>query len=147
MPPHERLKRVREYFESDHYANVPADRISCEFFALLRHFLRQGAFTSRAKNEKRFNGFFYDVRFISTYAPYCDAMVVDTLMHRWATDPLINLPGRFGVRLFSRTNWGDFLGYLDEVERGMTEELKQALEWVHPASATMPDWSHALGKE
>ena len=44
-----------------------------------------------------------------------DAMVVDNLMYQWTTDPLIDLPKRFGVRLFSRRNWDDFLGYLGDI--------------------------------
>ena len=87
-----------------------------------------------------------DVRFISTYAPYCDAMVVDTVMHHLATDPLIDLPGRFGTKFFSRSNWQDFLIYLDTVGRNRTPELTKALEWVHPPNAKEPDWSGILKK-
>lgn len=136
-----RMQRIKAFFDSEHYANVPIDRISSEFFAFLRHMLRQGAFSSREKAEKRFKGFFYDMRFISTYAPYCDVMVVDTLMHRWATDPLINLPSRFGTRLFSRSNWNEFLAYLDEIERNLTRELEHALKLVHPPNTKSPNWS------
>ncbi len=142
----DRFRRIQAFFASDHYANVPLERISSEFFALLRHFLRQGAFVSRDKSEKRFKGFFYDVRFISTYAPYCDAMVVDALMHRWASDPLIDLPRRYGTRFFSRTNWHDFLAYLDEIENTADPLVMQALEWVHPPNATFPDWSQILAR-
>ena len=146
LPPPLRLQRIQAFFDSEHYANVPVERISSEIFALLRHMLRQGAFSSREKAEKRFKGFFYDVRFISTYARYCDAMVVDTLMHRWATDPLIDLPGRYGTRFFSRRNWNELLAYLDEIERNLDPELEQALEWVNPPNAKAPDWSGILSK-
>lgn len=146
LAPSLRMQRIKAFFDSEHYANVPIDRISSEFFALLRQMLRQGAFSSREKAEKRFKGFFYDVRFISAYVPYCDAMVVDTLMHRWATDPLINLPARFGTRLFSRSNWHEFLAYLDEIERGLDNELEHALELIHPPNAKSPDWSARLEK-
>lgn len=108
--------------------------------------VRRGAFVSREKALKRFKGFFFDVRFISTYAPYCDAMVVDTVMHRWATDPLIDLPGRFGTKLFSRANWQEFDRYLDDLARGRTPELRKALNWVHPPNAKIPDWSGILKK-
>ena len=82
---------------SEYYANVPEARIGSEFFALLRHRLRQGQYKNKEKNRDRFGGLFYDIRFISTYAPYCDAMVLDSLMYEWATDPLIDLPKRFGA--------------------------------------------------
>jgi len=141
-----RMQRIKAFLYSEHYANVPIDRISSEFFALLRQMLRHGAFSSRERAEKRFKGFFYDVRFLSAYVPYCDAMVVDTLMHRWATDPLIDLPARFGTRLFSRSNWHEFLAYLDEIERSVDHELEYALELVHPPNAKAPDWSAVLKK-
>lgn len=141
-----RMQRIVAFFESEHFANVPVERISAEFFALLRGMVRRGAFVSREKALKRFKGFFFDVRFISTYAPYCDAMVVDTVMHRWATDPLIDLPGRFGTKLFSRANWQEFDRYLDDLARGRTPELTAALKWVHPPNAKIPDWSGMLKK-
>lgn len=144
LTPALRMQRIQAFFDSEHYANVPVDRISSEFFALLRHMLRQGAFSSREKAEKRFKGFFYDVRFISTYAPYCDAMVVDALMHRWATDPFLDLPARFGTRFFSRSNWHEFLAYLDDIERSLDPELERALKLVHPPNAKAPDWTRAL---
>lgn len=146
LTPALRMQRIQAFFDSEHYANVPVDRISSEFFALLRHMLRQGAFSSRDKAEKRFKGFFYDVRFISSYAPYCDAMVVDALMHRWATDPFIDLPARFGTRFFSRRNWYQFLAYLDDIERSLDRELERALKLVHPPNAKAPDWTGILKK-
>lgn len=141
-----RMQRILAFFASAHFANVPVERISAEFFALLRGMVRRGAYVSREKALKRLKGFFFDVRFISTYAPYCDAMVVDTVMHHFAADPLIDLPGRFGTKFFSRSNWQDFLIYLDTVGRNRTPELTKALEWVHPPNAKEPDWSEILKK-
>lgn len=147
LTPNLRMQRIQAFFDSEHYANVPVERISSEFFALLRLMLRQGAFSSREKSAKRFKGFFYDVRFISTYAPYCDAMVVDALMHRWATDPLIDLSARFGTRFFSRRNWNEFLAYLDIIERGLDSELEHALELVNPPNAKVPEWTMGILKK
>lgn len=146
VPAPRRLQRIMAFFESENFANVPVERISAEFFALLRKSVRNGAYVSREKALKRFKGIFYDVRFISTYAPYCDAMVVDAVMHRWAIDPLIDLPGRFGTRFFSRANWQEFDRYLEAVARQKTPELGEALTWVHPANAKTPDWSGMLKK-
>lgn len=144
LTPDYRMQRIHAFFDSTYFANVPHERISSEFFALLRYKLRQGAYRDAEKAKRRFKGFFYDVRFIATYAPYCDAMVVDALMHSWATDPLIDLPRRYGTRFFSRTNWSDFLDYLDELDMSRTEELKTALQMVHPPRAKRPDWSGML---
>jgi hypothetical protein len=135
-----RMQRIQAFFQSDYFANVPEARIGSEFFALLRHRLRRGEYKNKEKNRDRFGGLFYDIRFISTYAPYCDAMVVDNLMFQWATDPLIDLPRRFGVRLFSRQNWGDFLVYLDNLAASQRPEINEALRMIRPANARTPEW-------
>lgn len=140
LPSTLRMQRIQAFFESEYFTNVPHERISSEFFALLRQRLREGAYKGREKNRKRFGGLFYDVRFISTYAPYCDAMVVDNLMYLWATDPLIDLPKRFGVRLFSRRNWDEFLSYLSDIEATQKPEVVEALKMIRPANARQPEW-------
>lgn len=137
-----RTQRLDEFFHSPYYANIPHERISAEFFALLRHRLRQGSYKDPAKATRKFKGFMFDVRHIATYAPYCDAMVVDTLMHSWAMDPLINLTGRYGTRFFSRTNWSDFISYLDELGASKRDEITNALSLVHPKDAKSPNWSN-----
>ena len=124
----------------DYFFNVPEARIGSEFFALLRLKLRQGEYKNMEKNRNRFGGLFYDLRFISTYAPYCDAMVVDNMMFQYATDPLIDLPKRFGVRLFSRHNWEEFLAYLADLSANRRPEVDAALKLIHPADARTPEW-------
>jgi hypothetical protein len=140
LPAPLRMQRIQAFFQSDYFANVPEVRIGSEMFAFLRHRLRQGAFKNREKNRKRFGGLFYDVRFISAYAPYCDAMVMDNTMFQWATDPLIDLPKRFGVRLFSRRNWDEFLAYLADLVASQRPEVEAALKMIRPADARTPEW-------
>lgn len=135
-----RMQRIMAFFQSDYFANVPEVWIGSQFFALLRQKLRQGEFINKEKNRSRFSGLFYDVRFISTYAPYCDAMVVDNLMYQWATDPLIDLPNRLDVRLFSRSNWNEFLTYLDELEADRSPAIDDALKMIRPDGALTPEW-------
>lgn len=140
LPATLRMQRVQAFLRSEYFANVPEARIGSEFFAFLRHRLRQGEYRNKEKNGDRFGGLFYDIRFISTYAPYCDAMVVDNLMFQWATDPLIDLPNRFGVRLFSRRNWDEFLAYLSDLASHQRPEVEEALKMIRPADARTPEW-------
>ncbi len=140
LPAPLRMQRIQVFFQSDYFANVPEARIGSEFFALLRHRLRQGEYKNKEKNRDRFGGLFYDIRFISTYAPYCDAMVVDNLMFGWATDPLIDHPKRFGVRLFSRRNWDEFLTYLADLAASQRPDVEEALKMIRPAGARTPEW-------
>lgn len=135
-----RMQRIQAFFDSDYFFNVPEARIGSELFALLRQHLRQGDYKNKQKNRQRFGGLFYDVRFIATYAPYCDAMVVDNLMFQWATHPLIDLPKRFGVRLFSRRNWNEFLNYLADIAANQRPEVSDALKVIHPSDARTPGW-------
>lgn len=140
LPATLRMQRIQAFFESEYFANVPYERIGSELFAVLRQRLREGGYKDREKNRKRFGGLFYDIRFISAYAPYCDAMVVDNLMYQWTTDPLIDLPKRFGVRLFSRRNWDEFLDYLADIAASQRPEVEQALRMIRPADARTPEW-------
>ena len=140
LPATLRMQRIQAFFQSDYFADVPEVRIGSEFFALLRQRLRQSEYKNKEKNLNRFGGLFYDVRFISTYAPYCDAMVVDNLMFQWATDPLIDLPKRLGVRLFSRRNWNEFWTYLDDLAAGQRPEVAEALKMIRPVGARTPEW-------
>jgi hypothetical protein len=135
-----RLQRVIAFFDSEYFANVPLEQTQSEFYALLRKRLREGAYRNKEKAQERFAGFFYDVRFIAAYAPYCDAIVVDSLMHDWATDPLIDLPRRYGTRFFSRRNFDEFLGYLNSIAESMPPEVEDALQMIHPKTYKMPDW-------
>ena len=140
LPAPLRMQRIQAFFQSDYFFNVPEARIGSEFFALLRYRLRQGEYKNMHKNRDRFGGMFYDLRFISTYAPYCDAMVLDNMMFQYATDPLIDLPGRFGVQLFSRRNWDEFLTYLAELAANQRPEVEEALKLIRPLNARTPEW-------
>jgi hypothetical protein len=140
LPASLRMQRLQAFLESDYFANVPHTRVGSELFALLRQRLREGAYKNRAKNRELFGGLLYDVGFIATYAPYCDAMVMDNLMYQWATDPLIDLPKRFGVRLFSRRNWDEFLAYLSDLAANQRPEIEAALKTIRPPDARTPDW-------
>ena len=61
-------------------------------------------------------------------------------MFQWATDPLIDLPKRLGVRLFSRRNWNEFLMYLDELAASQHPEVDKALKMIRPVDARTPKW-------
>ena len=135
-----RMQRIQAFFQSEYFSNVPEARIGSELFALLRLRLRRREYKNMEKNRDRFSGLFYDIRFISAYAPYCDAMVVDNLMFQWATDPLIDLPKRFGVHLFSRRNWSEFLAYLADLAAKQRPEVGAALKMIRPAGARTPEW-------
>jgi hypothetical protein len=74
----------------------------------------------------------YDVSAISHYAPYCDAMVVDSEFYAMATQGNIDVPAKFGVRLFRARELDDFMDYLGELVAIIPDEHRLALEQVLP---------------
>lgn len=56
---------------------------------------------------------------ISCYGPYCDAMFVDNEFRKLAYQRNVEVPGRYGVRLFSETNREEFMAYLGETQQGV----------------------------
>ena len=49
-------------------------------YASLKAMVKEGAYTNAERAVKRLSGFYYDVKHIAIYAPYCDAFVVDQPM-------------------------------------------------------------------
>jgi hypothetical protein len=73
----------------------------------------------------------YDVQAISCYAPYCDAMFVDNEFRKLASQGNIDVPGRYGLRLFSENNRQEFMDYLDAVlAEGMSPAHEERLAIV-----------------
>ncbi len=127
-----RWKRVVEYLNSDYFHEVPCEWVSSGLFAVLKDRVKQGHYQNLDKAKERLSGFFYDVQFVSAYAPYSDAMFLDNSMLDFASDKNLGLTKRFGTRLFARSNWDDFMTYLETVKARETKEIQTGLALVHP---------------
>ncbi len=132
VPPVERLKRVAEFMRSEHFAEVPHQWLSVRAFATLKDMVKRGAYANREDAIRRLGGIFQDVKHVSTYGPYCDAFVMDQAMVALVGDPHINLPARYGVKVFSLNNWDEFLAWLDSLEEDMTPEHRAGLAAAYP---------------
>jgi hypothetical protein len=86
----------------------------------------------RDKALERLSGFFQDVKHVFTYAPYCDAFVMDQAMASLVADPHVGLENRYRVKVFSLNNWGQFLAWLDVLEAEMTQEHRAGLAAAYP---------------
>ncbi len=128
----DRMRRIGEFFHSRYFSEIPYEAISSGLFAVLRKRVRSGHYQNPEKAMEHLSGFFYDVKFIATYAPYCGAMVLDNAMMDFVNDPDLRLSQRYGTRFFSRNNWTEFLEYLLSIESKKTNELEWALRAVHP---------------
>jgi hypothetical protein len=132
MASDQRLARVASYFASPYFAEVPCELLSAGLFAVLKDRVRHGHYADPDKARARLAGFFYDVSSVATYGPYCHAIFVDSVMFDFLKDRRVGLTTTFGTRVFARTNWGEFIAYLESVRSGATPELEKAIQMVHP---------------
>ena len=122
-----RLRKVVQFFASEHFAEVPHVWLTARIYASVKDMVKRGAYKDRDDAKTRLSGFFQDIKHVATYAPYCDVFFMDKAMAHVVADPRINLEGRFGVKIFSLNQWDRFLGWLDELEAGMSTEHRAAL--------------------
>lgn len=132
LSPESRLKKVGEFFQSSHFADVPYRKISASMFATLKEMVRNGAYPNRESALSRLGGYFQDVKHIATYSPYCDAFLVDQPMGAIVTHPHVDLEARYNLRVFSLSNWQEFLDWLGALEQNMTPEHRSGLAEAYP---------------
>ena len=132
MPPEEQLRKCVEFFRSEHFAAHPFRDIEAKGFAALKAMVKNGAYANRENALERLSGFFYDLKHIATYAPYCQAFVMDQPMAALMAQATVALERRYGVRVFSLNNWGDFMAWLDGLEAAITDEHGAGLEAAYP---------------
>lgn len=130
-PVEDRLRTCGSFFTSDHFKNTPYHWLSARMFASLKDMVRRGAYRDPEEAKRRLKGFFYDVNHIATYAPYCDAIVLDSAMAELVSHPRVDLESRYGLRVFSRRNWQDFLAWLENLRNGLTPEMEEALNNIY----------------
>lgn len=133
----DRLACVIEFLKSDHFGKAPYQWIGSRMFALLKHMVKYGAYPNRDQAVEKLSGFCEDVTHISTYAPYCDAFFMDKAMGAFATDPRIDLQGRYGVRVFTLNNWEAFTDWLEGLRDTMSDEHRAGLRAAYPQSVTV----------
>lgn len=132
LPPPERVRRCIEFFQSQHFAEVPNEWLSSHMFAAMREMVKRGTFSNRGEARQRLSGVFEDIKHISLYAPYCDAIVIDKFMADLVSQPTVNLPKRYGLKVFSLSNWEALLGWLDSLEASMSDEHKAGVAAAYP---------------
>jgi hypothetical protein len=132
IPPEDSLRQCALFLVSDHFKQLPYQWLSARIFATLKAMVKGGAYTNRERALQRLSGFFYDVKHISTYAPYCDAFVMDQPMAELVASHNVGLEERFGVKVFSLNNWNDFLSWLEALEAGMSQGHRTGLATAYP---------------
>ncbi len=128
----ERFQCCKDFFQSQHFAEVPNEWLSSHMFATMREMVKRGAFSNRVEAHKRLKGTSGDIKHVSLYAPYCDAIVIDKFMADLVSKPTVNLQERYGVKVFSLSSWDALLEWLDSLEAGMSEEHKAGVVAAYP---------------
>ncbi len=126
IPASDRFKWIKSFFESPHFMNIPCEYISCRMFAEIKKIVKQGAYRNKEKAINRLNGLFQDIEFISVYAPYCDAIVVDKPMAELVSQ--LDLSSRYQVKIFSLNNWNDFTDWLSSLNDLISAEHRWGLD-------------------
>lgn len=128
VPDDGRLKMCAEFLmQSQHFRNTPTHYLAARVYATVKDMVKRGAYTNREKALKIFNGFFYDVKHLSTYAPYCDAFLLDNRMADIVSKPSVGLEQRYGTKIFSENNWDELISWLEALPSTMSEEHKAGL--------------------
>ena len=99
---------IGEFLRSENVQKVPFLDISSRLWATIAQHLYS---TVKPRTLKPSD--ICDVQAISYYGPYCDAMFVDNEFRKLASQRNVDVPGRYGVRLFSETNRAQFKAFLD----------------------------------
>lgn len=129
-----RLRRCAEFFQSQHFANVPNEWISSHMFATLKEMLKRGALSNPGNARKTLTGALDDIKHISLYAPYCDAIVVDNFMADLVSRPSVNLEERYGLKVFSLSSWDKLLAWLEDLVGSMSAEHSRGVDAAYPES-------------
>jgi hypothetical protein len=127
----EQLNSIRSFFQSLYFSQVPYEYISSGLITVLRDRVKMGRYQNLPKAKERLKGFFFDVECIAAYAPYCDAMFVDNEMLSFVRDECLAIETKYGTKFYAKSNWDEFMTFLESIKGRKTEELSRAIELVY----------------
>lgn len=109
---------VAEFWQWPRNLEQPNHRISCHLFAALGRRVASG--------QRRIGkGMMNDIRAISAYAPYVDAMFVDNECASLLREEPLASDLTYKARIFSLANGQAFLEYLKEIEEGAPADVRK----------------------
>jgi hypothetical protein len=123
VPEEERLPRAFDFLQWDGLRELPSHKIGSHLFAAIA---RKASAGQRRLPSK---GMLNDVRVISSYAPFVDAMFVDNeCAALLAEEPLAGRL-RYKARIFSLNTRDEFLAYVRSIGDSTPDSVKrQALD-------------------
>jgi hypothetical protein len=125
------FKVLDKYLQSDHFREVPYISILAALNSKMRQKIQEGSYSNLVKARDTFMGFPYDAEFISVFGPYCDAMFIDNTMRHWLIDSDLGFEVRFNVKLFSISNFDDFINWIGELESTTPDEVRRITDEIY----------------
>ncbi|WP_148078751.1 hypothetical protein [Histidinibacterium lentulum] len=117
--------KIVEFWHSDQQREIPHQKISAYLFAAVARRVAMG--------EKRIvdRGLVNDVRTISVYAPYMDALFIDKRCAVLLKEEPLATALEYKARIFSLSDPDEFLGYLREIEGNTPDEVREYAEMIY----------------
>jgi hypothetical protein len=125
VPHQEAGQKVREVWASEVYKQLPHHRISAYLFAATARRVVGGQKTIINK------GMMNDIRAISAYAPYLDAMFVDKTSAQLLQERPLLGDLEYRARIFSFANLEDFMAYLEELEANTPPDVREMASRIY----------------
>lgn len=124
--------------DTDFLLKIPKIKISSIMYA--------GLARNAALGSKKIPKSLVDVKFISSYMPYCDAMFIDKECERLLRQLPKNTPKElrlecFPVQIFSRENKEEFLTYLDSILKELPQDHVNILKELKGENYMEPYWA------
>lgn len=131
--------RLREFFGSNYYRNLPVVRIESALWAGLAHQICHGGMSF--PNESILN----DFRSISAYLPFIDFIIVDRQCYNILSQNPVRDFLSFPTKVFSLGQRDEILEYLDQIESDASTEIKDQVhtlygeQWLKPYFSIIED--------
>lgn len=131
LPLDEGPRRLQQFLRSEAAARLPQNHITGLMYAALGELAKQG------RKKPLSPGMADDIRVISTYLPYFDAMFVDDECRRLLTSKNVAPRMPYSAKVFSTSNRSDFMAYLDGIGAEASAEHEQAVQEVYGDRPTL----------
>ncbi|WP_092778356.1 hypothetical protein [Jannaschia pohangensis] len=116
---------IRKFWHWERHREIPHQRISSYLFAAVARRVVMG--------EKKIvdRGLLNDVRTISTYAPYVNALFIDKRCAALLKEEPLATELDYKARIFSLADTDEFLDYLSEIERQTSDEVREYAAMIY----------------
>lgn len=125
IPEDDCLRKLFEFWSWPELEMIPFHRISAYMFAVTAARLAAG------QKKAPTQGFSNDIKAISTFAPYVDAMFIDIDCENILNDGRVRNSLHYKARIFSKNTSREFFKYLEKLENDRSNEVKHWAEFLY----------------